>query len=51
LFELTPISWKEGMIMIPDPKQKSLFYMRLTFEDRLICVKTILSPLTGQLIF
>jgi len=33
--EMTPKSWREGIIMIPDLKQRSLFYMRLTFEDRL----------------
>ena len=33
--EMTPKSWREGIILIPDLKLRSLFYMRLTFEDRL----------------
>ena len=32
---MTPKSWREGIIMVPDLKLRSLFYMRLTFEDRL----------------
>jgi transposase InsO family protein/transposase-like protein len=32
---MTPKSWRKGIIMIPDLKQRSLFIMRLTFEDRL----------------
>jgi len=44
--EMTPKSWREGIIMIPDLKQWSLYIMRLTFVDRLkMCQFTVLAKI------